>query len=90
MKVKVKKCGHKMEDGGLVPVEVEKQETATLPNGKEVEFDGDSHQEGGIPTLLPVNSKVKSDFLKPFNLIKNKEDMAQLSDMLGVDRKSVV
>ena len=85
MRVKIKKCAPKMEQGGkLVPVEVEKQETASLPNGKEVEFNGPSHENGGVETLLPINSKVKSDFLKPSSLLKMKEELEELSEMLGV------
>ena len=85
MRVKIKKCAPKMEQGGkLVPVEVEKQETASLPNGKEVEFNGPSHENGGVETLLPINSKVKSDFLKPSSLLKKKEELEELSEMLGV------
>ena len=85
MRVKIKKCAPKMEQGGkLVPVEVEKQETASLPNGREVEFNGPSHENGGVKTLLPINSKVKSDFLKPSSFLKKKEELEELSEMLGV------
>ena len=34
--------------------------------------------------MLPIDSKVKSDFLKPSSLLKKKEELEELSEMLGV------
>lgn len=44
--------------------EVEKQENAITPNGQFVQYDGPSHEQGGIPTQLPGGTDVFSDRLK--------------------------
>lgn len=53
-----------MATGGLVQsakVEVEGQESAELPNGSVINFNGPSHENGGIPINLPIGTKVYSD-----------------------------
>ena len=55
------------ENGGTVDnrlVEVEGDEVAETPTGELIEFDGPTHEEGGIPTTLPVGTDVYSDRLK--------------------------
>jgi len=67
------KCGGKMQSGGQTPtypelgrgnVEVEDQETAKLPDGKLVKFEGDTHEQGGIQTELPGGTVIFSDHIK--------------------------
>lgn len=47
--------------GGTVPVEVEGGESAKLPNGNLIEFDGPSHKNGGIDVDLPSGTDIFSD-----------------------------
>lgn len=47
-----------------VPVEVEGQEMYEMPNGETGEFQGPSHENGGIPISLPEGTKIYSDRLK--------------------------
>ena len=63
------KIKRKMPMGGLipydnVPVEVEGGETAVTPDGTNVQFEGPSHAQGGIPTELPSGTDVYSDRIK--------------------------
>ena len=55
---------NKMAQGGLVPAELESEENVLLPNGTTKQFDGASHEAGGIKTMLPENTMVFSDRLK--------------------------
>jgi len=43
-----------------IPVEVEGEEVAKTPNGKMIEFNGPSHEQGGIKTNLPKGSDIFS------------------------------
>jgi len=76
------------KEGGEIPImaespikvqEVENNETVLLPSEKLYQFKGKTHDEGGIATNLPPESKVFSNYLKVpqtiVNLIKgdNKE-----------------
>lgn len=45
----------------LVPVEVEGDEVAELPQGEMVDFQGPTHEDGGIPVDLPQGTRVYSD-----------------------------
>lgn len=59
----------KMAFGGevkQVPVEVEGEEVAQTPDGSVMEFNGPSHEEGGIPTSLPEETKIYSKRIKKF------------------------
>ncbi len=47
--------------GGQVPVEVEGNEMGQLPNGQMLDFQGPSHEQGGIPIDLPSGTKIYSD-----------------------------
>lgn len=47
--------------GGQVPVEVEGNEMGQLPNGQMLDFQGPSHEQGGIPIDLPAGTKIYSD-----------------------------
>lgn len=49
--------------GGDVPVEVEGGEMAETPQGQQMEFQGPSHEQGGIPTSLPQGTNIFSDRL---------------------------
>lgn len=51
----------KKKYGGKVPVEVEGGEVAETPSGDFLEFFGNSHAEGGIPTELEPGTEVYSD-----------------------------
>lgn len=53
--------GMKAKYGGKVPVEVEGGESAKLPNGGLIEFEGPSHSKGGIDVDLPSGTEVFSD-----------------------------
>lgn len=53
----------KMSFGGTVPVEVEGKETAELPNGEDIKFQGPSHEQGGIDTNLPEGTNIYADRL---------------------------
>ena len=53
--------------GGQVPVEVEGGEQFEMPNGQQGQFQGPSHEQGGVPTELPQGTKVYSDRLKGEN-----------------------
>lgn len=53
--------------GGVVPmqgVEVEDDEVAQTPDGQLMEFDGPTHEEGGIDVNLPEGTKIYSDRIK--------------------------
>lgn len=51
----------KYANGGQVPVEVEGNEVAQSPEGELMEFQGPSHEAGGINTTLPEGTEVFSD-----------------------------
>lgn len=53
-------------EGGSIPAnaEVEKQENVVTPDGQFGQYNGPSHDQGGIPTSLPEGTKVFSDRLK--------------------------
>lgn len=51
-------------NGGNVDVELEKEEVVQTPDNELIEFDGPTHENGGIDTDLPVGSRVFSDRLK--------------------------
>ena len=50
--------------GGGVPVEVEGQEVAQLPNGRMIQFQGASHEQGGVDVSLPPGTEVYSKRIK--------------------------
>jgi hypothetical protein len=56
--------------------EVEKQENAISPDGTFKQFDGNSHENGGIKTNLPQGAIIFSDKLKPTG---SKETFAKLN-----------
>lgn len=49
---------------GQVPVEVEGDEIAETPMGEILEFDGATHEEGGIDTILPSGTDIFSARVK--------------------------
>lgn len=49
---------------GNIPVEVEGGEAGEMPNGQMVDFNGPTHEEGGIPTSLPVGTEMYSNRIK--------------------------
>lgn len=49
---------------GGVPVEVEDDEAAQLPNGDLINFEGADHSQGGIDTNLPKGTKIYSEKIK--------------------------
>lgn len=51
------------QQGQNVPVEVEGGEVAQTPNGQLGQFQGPSHEDGGIPANLPQGTKIYSDRL---------------------------
>ena len=70
----------KKQEGGEVPtypefkngpVEVEHDETTLTPQGELFKFDGNTHAEGGISTILEPGSMIYSEHLKaPENITK--------------------
>ena len=50
--------------GGKVPVEVEGQEVGETPSGELMEFNGPSHEAGGIPIGLPEGTEIYSKRIK--------------------------
>ena len=44
-----------------IPVEVEGNEVGELPNGQMMQFNGPSHEDGGIPVSLPEGTGIYSD-----------------------------
>ena len=50
--------------GGKVPVEVEGQEVGETPAGELMEFNGPSHESGGIPIGLPEGTEIYSKRIK--------------------------
>lgn len=44
-----------------IPVEVEGNEVGELPNGQMMQFNGPSHENGGIPVSLPEGTGIYSD-----------------------------
>lgn len=49
---------------GYFPVEVEGKEVAETPNGNIFQFNGPSHEEGGIKANLPIGTDIYSDRIK--------------------------
>ena len=49
---------------GMMPLEVEGGETATMPNGQVMQFQGKSHEQGGIQTMLPQGAIIDSKKIK--------------------------
>lgn len=50
--------------GGLsdnIPIEVEGDEMAELPNGMMLDFEGPTHEQGGIPVDVPEGTKIYSN-----------------------------
>lgn len=72
-----------------IPVEVEGQEMYEMPNGQMGEFEGPSHENGGIPVALPEGTKVYSDRLKINGKTmadrkdKRERNIAKLEKLLG-------
>jgi hypothetical protein len=72
-----------------IPVEVEGQEMYEMPNGQMGEFEGPSHENGGIPVALPEGTKVYSDRLKvngktmAVRKDKREANIAKLEKLLG-------
>ena len=56
----------KMAFGGAtnLPVEVEGQEVGETPNGELLDFQGPSHENGGIPIALPEGTEIYSKRIK--------------------------
>jgi hypothetical protein len=55
---------HTYDEGGEVPVQLEKQEVFQQPDGQMGQVNGPSHAEGGVNMELPENSFIWSDKLK--------------------------
>jgi len=49
-----------------VPVEIEGEEVAKTPDGEVMEFNGPAHEQGGIETALPEQTKIFSKRIKKF------------------------
>jgi hypothetical protein len=57
--------GTMYRNGGIIPnAEVELQENSIAPNGEFTQYDGVSHEQGGIPTNLKPGEMIFSDKLK--------------------------
>lgn len=80
------------DDGGMQPnAEVEKQENSVAPNGNFTQYNGPSHEQGGIPTQLQPGEMVFSDKLKLGNKTfadLNKSNNTSKEDKILEDKKS--
>jgi hypothetical protein len=72
---------HTYDEGGEVPVELEKQEVYQEPNGDMGQVNGPSHEEGGVKMQLPEQSFVWSDKLKSHSGRTFAEEAAKLARM---------
>lgn len=57
----IQQMGQGGQEGAGVPVEVEGNEMGETPDGQLLDFQGPSHEEGGIPVDLPSGTKIYSD-----------------------------
>lgn len=57
----IQQMGQGGQEGDGVPVEVEGNEMGETPDGQLLDFQGPSHEEGGIPVDLPSGTKIYSD-----------------------------
>lgn len=53
--------------GGVLPIEIEGDETVEYPDGSVVQYTGPSHESGGIPIDVPAGSEVYSKRIKKYN-----------------------
>jgi hypothetical protein len=72
---------HQYDEGGEVPVELEKQEVFQEPDGDMGQVNGPSHAEGGVSMQLPENSFVWSDKLKTAKGTTFADEAAKLARM---------
>ena len=71
------------------PVEVEGEEAAELPNGQMIDFQGPSHEQGGIDVNLPGGTDVYSKRLKgPDGKSMAKRKLKRESDMRKLSKKA--
>lgn len=80
--------GMKYPNGGvnMAPnAEVEKEENTLNPDGSTDQYDGPSHEEGGIPTQLDPNTLIFSDKLK---MPGTKKTFADLNKVNNTDKES--
>ena len=74
---------------GRVPVNVEDDEVAEMPNGKVVKFKGKTHAEGGINIDLPEGTKIFSDRIGKFGKsmqerkLKREKEESKLEKLLS-------
>lgn len=54
-------------DVSAMPVEIEGDETVEYPNGQVVQYEGPSHESGGIDMNLPEGTEVYSKRIKKYN-----------------------
>ena len=86
--------GYKFPGGGQIGapnVELEKQENTLNPDGSTTQFNGPSHENGGIPAKLDPSTLVFSDRLKKDGKTfadLNKPNMTKKEDKLLEDGKS--
>ena len=72
-------------DGGMGPnAEVEKQENTVAPDGTFTQYNGPSHENGGIETTLEQGEMIFSDKLKP---IGSKKTYAQLNKSFNTEKE---
>ncbi len=72
-------------DGGIGPnAEVEKQENTVAPDGTFTQYNGPSHEDGGIETTLDQGEMIFSDKLKP---IGSKKTYAQLNKSFNTQKE---
>ena len=82
--------GDKYGNGGAVPrefanSEVELEENTLNPDGTTTQFDGNSHEQGGIPTNLDPGTLIFSDKLK-----KNGKTFAELNKVNNTNKEDKV
>jgi len=72
---------------GGVNAEVEKQENTIAPDGEFTQFDGPSHEQGGIKTSLEPGELIFSDKLKPMG---SKKTFAKLNKSNNTNKEQKI
>jgi hypothetical protein len=72
---------HMYDEGGEVPVELEKQEVYQEPDGDMGQVNGPSHEQGGVKMQLPEESFIWSDKLKTAKGTTFADEAAKLAKM---------
>ncbi len=72
--------------GGQVPVEVEGEEVGETPNGQLIDFQGPSHENGGIDISLPGGTEIFSKRIKVGGKTMAERKMAREKKLLTLEK----